>query len=110
MVEIQRYSTILTSKQMCLNISFHQVRCLTLCQFDKAEVSISEDGSLYHVLNVTETKRKESSLTLTHRRKQQVQKFISDIRSLLIGDEKAKYVFGQEGGEKMVSILLFTLS
>ena len=82
------------------------MRCLTLSQFDEAEAALAEDGSLYYVLNVTETKQTGSCLTLTQRRKQQVQRYINDIRSSIIGHGKGVYVFGQGGGEKMVSICI----
>ena len=93
-------------KYFKIHIELNKVRCLTIGQFEAAEATIAENGSLFYVMNVTETKRKESCLTLTCRRKQQVQKFISEIRPSLIGDEKESYVFGQKGGEKMVSIVL----
>ena len=63
-------------KYFKIHIDLNKVRCLTIGQFEAAEATIAENGSLFYVMNVTETKRKESCLTLTCRRKQQVQKFM----------------------------------
>ena len=76
---------------------------MKICQLEEAEPALDEDGLLYYVVNVPETKNKSCSVVLSQRRKEQIEKFICQIRPALIGSDDNGYIFGQKSGEKMVS-------
>lgn len=76
---------------------------MTISQFSSAEPELADDGSLFYIVNVSETKKSGCQVALTARRKKQVDKYLTDIRPQLIGDELDYYVFGDVGGKSMVS-------
>ena len=85
-----------------ISLSPFQIRCMTLKQFEDADTVFGRDRKLYFVVDVRETKKKYSPVVLSVKRQKQLHKYRTDIRMKLTGQRDAGYLFGGDGGRKMV--------